>query len=217
MRPKRNLCADCAMPLATCFCNLICKTSTITRVVLLQHPKEVTHSKNTGYFLHKCLINSRIYCGEVFNIDGELKRLLVEPNTSHILLYPPTSEAASLGIEEPKTYSIDEIQRLALKSEQKLTLWILDATWKKSRKMLYLNPWLQEMPRFCLENTPTSAYTIRKAESQYQLSSFEACCYALSQWETDFTVSALMSAFTQFIARIGQFRPTFEQTNQKEN
>ena len=64
---------------------------------------------------------------------------------------------------------------------QQLRLVVLDGTWRKSRKMLYLNPLLQALPRLPLVDLPASQYRIRKAQQAHQLSSFEASVAALAQ------------------------------------
>lgn len=77
---------------------------------------------------------------------------------------------------------------------------IIDATWRKSRKMLYLNPLLQTLPRLSLEQMPASHYRIRKAHKPDQLSSLEACAYALMRLENDeHKYRCLLQAFDGFV------------------
>ena len=67
-----------------------------------------------------------------------------------------------------------------------LRLVVLDGTWRKSRKMLYRNPGLQQLPRLALQDLPPGRYAIRKAQAPDQLSSFEAAALALARlhaWE----------------------------------
>jgi DTW domain-containing protein YfiP len=79
---------------------------------------------------------------------------------------------------------------------------VLDGTWRKSRKMLYLNPLLQQLPRLPLRNTPPSHYLIRKAHAPDQLSTLEASCYALMQLENDRArYHPLIAAFDGFVAQ----------------
>ncbi len=83
-----------------------------------------------------------------------------------------------------------------------LRLVVLDGTWRKSRKMLHLNPLLQELPRLPLRDTPASHYLIRKAHAADQLSTLEASCYALMQLENDTARFApLITAFDGFVAQ----------------
>ena len=60
---------------------------------------------------------------------------------------------------------------------------VLDATWRKSRKMLYLNPGLQALPRLALQgDLPASRYgALRKAHAPGQLSTLEAAACALQR------------------------------------
>jgi DTW domain-containing protein YfiP len=98
----------------------------------------------------------------------------------------------------------------SLLSACKIRLWVIDATWRKSRKMLYLNPELQTMPRLSLQDCPPSIYKIRKAHSENQLSTLEASCYALQQLEhnaVDYT--PVLDAFAAFVAEQHIFLPSF--------
>jgi DTW domain-containing protein YfiP len=81
-------------------------------------------------------------------------------------------------------------------------LVVLDGTWRKSRKMLYLNPLLQALPRLALCDLPPSHYLIRKAHRPDQRSTLEATCAALAQLEGDTGQFApLMDAFDGFVAQ----------------
>ncbi|WP_417285132.1 DTW domain-containing protein, partial [Comamonas sp.] len=86
-----------------------------------------------------------------------------------------------------------------------LRLVVIDGTWRKSRKMLYLNPALQALPRLALKDVPASGYAIRKAHLPRQLSSFEATVQALAQLEgwTAQTpeTERLAAVFSRFIAQ----------------
>jgi DTW domain-containing protein YfiP len=87
-----------------------------------------------------------------------------------------------------------------------LRLIVLDGTWRKSRKMLYLSPLLQKLPRLPLRNTPASQYLIRKAHAPDQLSTLEASCYALMQLERDDSkYHPLLQAFNGFVAQQAEY------------
>jgi DTW domain-containing protein YfiP len=84
-----------------------------------------------------------------------------------------------------------------------LRLVVLDATWRKSRKMLYLNRALQRLPRLPLREVPASHYLIRKAHAPDQLSTLEATAYALAQLENDAQKFApLIASFDGFVAQL---------------
>jgi DTW domain-containing protein YfiP len=204
---KRQLCKACLRPLKTCICKLIQRVDNRVSLVILQHPQEVHEVKNSARLLYLCLKNSHIEIGETFGDNFFLS--FQTGNHYDLLLYPTMPEEKSLGIIQAPT--IDPC-RLNIDGDLRLLsgirLWILDATWRKSRKMLYLNPALQAMPRLSLHNCPPSIYTIRKAHSENQLSSVEASCYALQQLEAN-TVdySPVLAAFAAFVAEQRTFLP----------
>jgi DTW domain-containing protein YfiP len=88
----------------------------------------------------------------------------------------------------------------------RLRLVVIDATWRKSRKMLYLNPSLAALPRLALGDVPESAYRIRKAHAPHQLSSFEAAAHALQQLTGDAPAcTRLLASFARFVAQQAAF------------
>jgi DTW domain-containing protein YfiP len=85
---------------------------------------------------------------------------------------------------------------------------VLDGTWRKSRKMLYQNPLLQQLPRLALRDMPASRYLIRKAHRSDQLSTLEATCTALMQLEGGVErFQPLLAAFHGFVAQQLGYRP----------
>lgn len=164
-------------------------------VLILQHPMEVTNAKGSARLLHLSLSNSRLECGEAFapdRLDG-----LLSPDRRNVLLYPETTGDKSLGLATPQRFEPDW-----LGEPERLRLVVLDGTWRKSRKMLYLNPPLQALPRLPLRDTPPSHYLIRKAHLPDQLSTLEATAYALARLENDgHKFSPLIDAFDGFVAQ----------------
>lgn len=163
-----------------------------TEVLILQHPLEVRHAKNTAGLLHRSLVNSRILVGEAF--DASDLHVALQPPRYTLLLYPPTDYQ---GHAIPAALDIEQ-----LRDPAKVRLVVLDATWRKSRKMLHLSPVLQSLPRMALHDTPASLYGIRKAHQPGQLSTLEATCAALSQLQGDPEPYApLLRAFQGFVAQ----------------
>ena len=82
---------------------------------------------------------------------------------------------------------------------------VIDGSWRKSRKMLYLNPLLKDLPRLDLNEIPVSKYHIRKAQRADQLSTFEATCAALMQLEGENAAfDDLLTGFEGFVRQLGQ-------------
>lgn len=209
---KRAQCATCLRPQSRCICPWIRPIAHQIEVVILQHPREVARAKGTARLLHLSLLHSRIVVGEVF-ARSELQSLLTQPlqdgaaepaPRQAVLLYPGTPQDPALGLLTPRLLAQD------WKAEpSRLRLIVLDGTWRESRKMLYLNPLLQPLPRLPLHEQPSSRYLIRKAQRPDQLSTLEATCAALSQWEDGpEKFQPLLNAFDGFVAQQLGYRKT---------
>ena len=164
-------------------------------VLILQHPMEVANAKGSARLLHLSLSGSRLEVGEEF--EPQRMQALLSAQRRPVLLYPDTAADQSLGLASPQAFDAEW-----LRAPQDLQLVVLDGTWRKSRKMLYLNPQLQSLPRLPLRHMPPSHYLIRKAHLPDQLSTLEATAYALAQLENDEQKFApLIAAFDGFVAQ----------------
>lgn len=202
--PKRLICPTCQRPQNACICQWRRPTAHEVEVVVLQHPLEVGNAKGSARLLHLSLAHSRLVTGEAFD-EAVLQALLSAPFDSQddappkhaILLYPDTPQALSLGVPAPPALPGDWLH-----NPSQLRLIVLDGTWRKSRKMLFLNPLLQHLPRLALRDMPASHYLIRKAHRPDQLSTLEATCAALTQLEGDAALfTPLLTAFDGFVAQ----------------
>ena len=196
----RAICPTCLKPQATCLCRWITPLIPAMEVVILQHPLEVHHAKGSARLLHLSMAGSRMVTGEVF-AESALQALINGENETErkraVLLYPDTAEEKSLGLATPPAFNAEWLMRPA-----ELRLIILDGTWRKSRKMLYQNPLLQQLPRLALRDTAPSRYLIRKAHAPNQLSTLEATCLGLMQADpVPEKYTALLSAFEGFVGQ----------------
>jgi DTW domain-containing protein YfiP len=198
MRPT---CPNCLRPKAGCICHLISKVHSDAEVLILQHPLEVAETKGTARLLHLCLPNSRILVGEIFENAVFNDELFLSKKS--ILLYPTTAEDHSLGITPPPV-----LETIILNDLKDIRLIIIDGTWRKSRKILCKNPYLQTLPRLVLQDLPLGQYTIRKARKPHQLSTLEATSAALMQLDQaaqrdSAKYAPLMQAFMAFNTLVG--------------
>jgi DTW domain-containing protein YfiP len=189
---QRPRCPQCARPQNACICRWVTPIAQPTEVLILQHPLEVHHAKNSAGLLHRSLQQSRVLVGEAFD-EASLRAVLQQPQYT-VLLYPPTDFA---GHTVPA-----ELEAAQLTDPAQLRLVVLDATWRKSRKMLHLSPLLQRLPRLSLDASVQSRYTIRKAHKPGQCSTLEATCAALAQLQGDVArYEPLLQAFQGFVAQ----------------
>jgi DTW domain-containing protein YfiP len=199
-KPKRATCATCLRAQTACICCLVVPVASRVEVLVLQHPLEVGNAKNSARLLHLSLRGSVLAVGEAFGAV-ELSRLLHAQGRTPLLLYPETPGGAALGIAQPPASDPER-----LRDAGRLRLVVVDATWRKSRKMLYVNPLLQQLPRLALRDMPASHYRIRKAHAPDQLSTLEAATYALMQLEHDQErFQPLLTAFDRFVTQRASF------------
>nr|WP_315463188.1 tRNA-uridine aminocarboxypropyltransferase [uncultured Rhodoferax sp.] len=196
--PRRATCPRCLHPQRTCICHLAVPTTSPCELLILQHPLEVQHAKNSARLLHLSVPGSRMVVGEAFD-DAVLQGLMPDDKYT-VLLYPPT---AFEGHAVPA-----QLESAKLAAPEKLRLVVLDATWRKSRKMLHHSPGLQRLPRLALDAVPEGRYAIRKAHAPGQLSTLEATCAALAQLERNTERwQPLLAAFDAFVAREMNYMP----------
>lgn len=193
---RRPSCLACLRAQSACICHLVRPLASRAALLILQHPLEVHNAKNSARLLHLCLPGSGLAVGEAFDA-AELSSLLHADGRTPLLLYPETPG------EVPPV-----LDRGVLAQPELLRLVVLDGTWRKSRKMLYLNPVLQSLPRLALSDVPPSAYRIRKAHAAHQLSTLEAAALALAQLESNpGHYAPLLSAFDGFVQQQANFSP----------
>ncbi|WP_239644933.1 tRNA-uridine aminocarboxypropyltransferase [Comamonas sp. B-9] len=203
--PRRAQCPNCLRPQSACICALAQPLQAATQVLILQHPLELQEAKGTARLLQLCLPGSQLVVGEAFD-PGQLQQWLhgpwpgAEAPQQTLLLYPQTPDqpaalTALAGSDAPVG-----VRRLVL----------IDGTWRKSRKMLYANPLLAQLPRLALTDTGPAGYRIRKAPRAGQLSTLEAAALALQQLEAwpdgAPPLQALQQSFDGLIAQYERLR-----------
>ncbi|MCC2970423.1 DTW domain-containing protein [Massilia sp. IC2-476] len=194
---KRARCATCLRAQSACICRWITRVEPRVALLVLQHPLEVGNAKNSARLLHLSVPGSVLAVGETFDAPA-LDALLHADGRAPVLLYPDTDGDAGLPV--PPHFVPQDAGRLRLV--------VLDATWRKSRKMLYLNPALQTLPQLALREVAPSNYRIRKAHAPHQLSSLEAAALALAQLEGEgVSFQPLLDAFDGFVGQQAAFVP----------
>jgi len=190
--PRRATCAACLRAQSACICGWVRPLVSPVELLILQHPLEVANAKNSARLLHLSVAGSVLAVGEAFDADA-LGTLLHAGGRTPVLLYPETPDAPAAA---------------PLPLPERLRLVVLDATWRKSRKMLHLNPVLRQLPRLALSDMPASHYRIRKAHAPDQLSTLEAGAHALGQIEGDAARYApLFAAFDGFVGQQAAYLP----------
>ncbi|MBS0506154.1 MAG: DTW domain-containing protein [Proteobacteria bacterium] len=205
---RRPSCARCLRPAAACLCAAVRPVEAAVQVLILMHPLEQHQAKGTARLAHLCLAGSRLVVGEAF-APADLERLLQQPWCAAdrlaprraLLLYPATAPDAPCAAPPA-------LPAQWLDTPARLRLVVLDGSWRKSRKMLWLNPALQALPRLALQQAPASRYAIRKAHAPHQLSTLEATQQALQQLEPgNAGIARLADAMDGFMAQQQAYLP----------
>lgn len=190
----RLACARCLRPQATCLCHWVQPTAHLTEVLVLQHPHEQRHAKNSVTLLRLSLARCEVVVGERFTPEA-LQSLLHRPGRVTRLLYPDVPAAPAPTLPEPA-------------GDGPVRLVVIDATWRKSLRMLLEHPALGALPRMQLKSpAPTQYRAIRAARRADQVSTLEATVQALALLEpASFDGAPLLEAFGRFVAALAARR-----------
>ena len=186
-RSVRPRCACCQRPPGHCLCHLLPRITADTQVLVIQHPDERRHALNTARLLVGGLLGAELLVVE--RLPESWNARLLDPAWRSELLFP--------GPGVPIVQAVIEDRR-----PRRLVL--LDGTWRKARKLLYLNPVLQALPQVALPPGLSSRYRLRKAPMAEALSTIEAGMHALQLIEPATDFSGLLRPFDALIE--GQIR-----------
>ena len=164
---KRPVCSDCLRPVKVCYCHTIVGVDNRWPVHILQHPTETKHAIGTARIVALSLTQCNLQVGESLaelSLPAELAT-----DQSPLLVYPGEDSMP--------------LDRL----DKKITrpLIFLDASWRKSRRMLFESAELRAIPKVSFQPANVSRYRIRKEPEGYALSTLEAIAHVLSYLEQD--------------------------------
>lgn len=163
---QRPCCDTCLFLLEQCVCRWLSPLSTSLQVLIVQHPKEAKHAKNTVPLL--CLALPQVKCID-FTDKESLIQALSQRDFSKWRLIFPCEEA--VAIESLEYESPSKVEGVIL----------LDGTWRKAKKMYLTEPLLHKFGAVSFAVPPVCQYTIRKSPNEQALSTLEACAYAVEQ------------------------------------
>lgn len=142
-------------------CCHINSIETATKFIILMDLKEFKKTKNnTGRFTHLSLQNSELYIGNNFTKHERVNELLNNKNNNCYVLYP---DEKSIVLNEE-----------GLPSKKNNIIFIIDATWACSRKLLKSSENLKKLPKISFTHNKTSNYRIKEQPKNYCLSTIES-------------------------------------------
>jgi DTW domain-containing protein YfiP len=185
--------------------------SCLTQVIVMQHPSEVSQSKNTVHLLSLVLPAMRRYVGESAADFEELRQGL---DLQHCyLVYPSdksqSAEQISIALANAnddaasskcaKGSPANSAPRTAAQTQTKISIILLDGTWRKAYRMLQLNPWLLALPSLHLNFEGQSQYRIRKSSRTDSLSTLEAAAYTIQALEPNVDIEPILKLFDAMV------------------
>jgi DTW domain-containing protein YfiP len=157
-----------------------------THLIILQHPTETKHPLNTVRILLKTFEKITLFIGEDFSQDLKINTLLSDEKNRCALLYPGQKNQINISQEKNSSEPITH-------------LFMLDGTWRKSKRIFLTSKNIQQLPTLSLAPTETSQYRIRKTPTGESLSTLEAAIMALSFIEPNLQTQSAVNAFTKMI------------------
>lgn len=183
---NRSFCQKCDFLKSRCLCDVIQTIPNETHLIILQHPTETKHPLNTVRILLKTFKKISLFIGEDFSHDLKINTIINDDNNRCALLYPGQKNQIDVTQEYKASGPITH-------------LFLIDGTWRKSKRVFLSSENLKLMPTLSLNPMVTSNYRIRKTPTGESLSTLEAAVMALSFIEPKLQTQSAVTAFTKMI------------------
>ena len=184
---SRAYCYRCHRVAASCICQQAQSIENSVSVYVLQHPDETRHSKGTAIIANLSLQNYCCWQGEDFSLHEALNSLIEQESGSCYVVFP-SADAILLD-------DLNHTQKRQIKN-----LIVIDATWRKAKKIWALSRNLHTLPAITLSDDYVSRYRIRKVPADGYLSTVEAISYCLAEIENQSTkYQPMLELFDQII------------------
>jgi DTW domain-containing protein YfiP len=205
-------------------------------VLVLQHPQELRQAKSSVALLRLSLAHCEVVVGERFSYES-LSALLHRPGRDTYLLYPdvpaaPAPFVLSAAQLQPSpcrlpapgvphtqdtqptppaphvSFASSDLSVPEGSVRAHVRLVVIDATWRKSLRMLLEHRALAALPRVSLDMpAPTRYSAIRAARLPHQVSTLEATVQTLALLEgPSFDGAPLLDAFRRFVTGLAARR-----------
>lgn len=170
----REKCYQCYRPKKTCYCQWITPIETGVHFVFLMHPQEAYKQKTgTGRLTKLSLKESDLIIDTEFNHQIPVNQLLKNPDYYPVVLYP--------GVN---TQQVGDPQFKSDVGTKKLLVFIVDATWTKSKGMIRLSTNINSLPRISFQKDYRSQFSIKRQPQDHCLSTIESTYYLIRELQT---------------------------------
>jgi DTW domain-containing protein YfiP len=180
----RQSCSECLRPISACYCPHLSRQCNQWPVYIIQDVRESRHALGTARIAALSLSNCNL--------------LIVDPN--HLSADEVIDLQALRDLQPALIYPGDNAADVSVLTELPIKpLIFIDASWRRSRKIIHLMPWLAALPRYQLRLAGPSRYRIRKQPHIEAISTLEAVVAVLSTLEPDHKFDSLLDTMDRVI------------------
>lgn len=154
--------------MVACLCGRIEPQGNEVSIVVLQHPDEAKNAKGSAIIAELGLQQYVRWQGEDFRQHSGLNTLIAEDDVAILFPTPGAKVLQSMSGDQRRA-----VRRLV----------VIDASWRKARKIWAMNPQLHSLPQLCFGAGEVSGYRIRKIPREGYLSTVESIVVALRMLE----------------------------------
>ncbi|WP_440905577.1 tRNA-uridine aminocarboxypropyltransferase [Catenovulum sp. SX2] len=191
-------CEQCQLPLFACICQWKTTVKCELDVILIMHTDEILKPSNSGHLISEVLgENCHLFEWSRTEPEEKLLHLLNDKERQYAILFPPPLEQARQP-SRPITIAPTINKIKAQSPQKKLTLVVLDGTWRQCKRMFNQSQWLYHIPCFNLDVSQQAQYKLRKSAEVHQLATAEAAALAFSQWQQTEAAEVLQNYFSVF-------------------
>lgn len=184
----RAFCYQCRRAKVACLCGRIEKQPNDVSVIVLQHPDETNNPKGSAIIAELGLKQYQRWIGEDFSQHEALNQLLEQKASQTVMLFP-----ADQAVELDDAWLAEESREIKY-------LIVIDATWRKARKIWQLSSNLHAVPAIKFTASRQSDYRIRKIPQEGYLSTIECVVEGLRLLEgRPKSYQSLLDLFNQMI------------------
>ena len=180
-------CERCQLKLSHCICAYRPCAQSEADFVLILHRDELFKPTNTGRLIADCFPEqTHAFCWDRLSPPKALLELLQDPQRQCCIIFPADENSEREVYSKPPS------------SDKRLTLIVLDGTWKQGRRMFNLSPWLQNIAALKLDPQQRANYSSRVAAFDNYLSTAEAGALALAVSDLEKSSRVLLDYFSVF-------------------
>ncbi|MFV8781401.1 tRNA-uridine aminocarboxypropyltransferase [Microbulbifer sp. SA54] len=162
-------CNDCQMGEFACMCEWRPTAESDVDFVLLMHRKELFKPTNTGRLIVDVFPQTPVFLWNRLEAPAGLKDLLNDPDRECFVVFPADG---TVNCNRPVVQALPA-------SNKKITLILLDGTWKQCSRMVGLSRWLDATPCLSLPETLVRSYAVRDSGKSDRFSTAEAAISCL--------------------------------------